>query len=95
MAKDKIKKKNKIPPAKVIITMGDMITQTQFSGKVSGVNLINGVLALMKDAQKMTGMQYKEIFAIVDEGLGAEVFRKKPAMRASTSQAGDDTEDHG
>lgn len=74
--------------------MGVKITQTNYSGKVSGVDMLNAVIIMMKDTKVTTGMQFKEIFAIVDEGLGAEVFRKKPTMSASKSQAGDDTEDH-
>ena len=79
------KKKSKLPPAKVIITMGVKITQTQFIGTVSAVDVLNATIALMRDTQKFSGMQYKEIFAIVDEGVGGEVFRKKPTMNASKS----------
>ncbi len=73
-------------PSKVIVTMGAKITKTDYSGKVSGVNLLNACIILMKDTNQMTGMAYKEIFAIVDEGLGADVFKKKPTMRASVSE---------
>jgi len=83
--------RTKLPPSKCIITMGEKITQTQFSGEVNGVNLINAMIHLMKDTQKMTGMQYKEIFAIVDGGLDANVFGKKAPMRASVSESSDDT----
>ncbi len=80
-------KRNKKSPAKCVVSMGEKITQTTYTGKVSGVNLLNAVIILMKDTKEMTGMAYKEIFAIVDDGLDAEVFKKKPAMRASVSEA--------
>lgn len=78
--------------------MGEKITRTDYSGKVSNVNLINATIHLMRDTQAMSGMAYKEIFAIVDGGLDAKVFRKNPTMRASESEAtanGDDLEEHG
>ena len=77
--------KKTIPPSKVIITMGVKITNCQFSGKVSGVDLLNANIALLRDTNKMTGMAYKEMFAIIDEALGTEVFRKKPTMDAGLS----------
>jgi len=85
MSEKKQKKKNKLPPSKVIITCGEKITRTDFSGSFTNVNMINGVIALMRDTQKFTGMQYKEIFAIVDGGLDANVFKKNPPMSASKS----------
>lgn len=88
------KKKSKLPPSKIIITVGEMITQTKFSGKVNNVNMLNACIALMKDTQKFTGMQYKEIFAIVDGGLDAGVFRKKPTMNATVSNDADTGEEH-
>lgn len=83
-----------MPPTKCIITMGELITRTKYVGKVSTVDTLNACMALMRDAQKFTGMQYKEIFAIVDEALGAGVFRKKPTMNATVSDtvANEDTE---
>lgn len=81
--------KNKTVPTKCTITMGNKLTQTKYSGKVSGIDMINAVILLLKDTQKMTGMQYKEIFAIVDDCLDAEVFKKKPTMNASVSEMTD------
>lgn len=83
------KVKNKTTPSKCTITMGGKLTQTNYTGDISGIDLINAVILLMKDTQKMTGMQYKEIFAIIDDCLDAEVFKKKPTMRASLSELGD------
>jgi len=80
------KKKSKLPPAKCIITMGVKISQTKYIGKVSGVDMLNALIILMKDTQHLTGMQHKEIFGIMDEGLGAGVFRNKPTMLASKSE---------
>jgi len=81
-------------PSKVKITMGETITKTHYHGKVSPVQILNAVVVLMKDAQEMSGMQYKEMFAILDNALDAKVFKKNPTMRASESEAGDDTEEH-
>jgi len=74
-------------PSKCVISMGVKICQTKYTGKVSGVDLLNACIIIMKDTNKMTGMAYKEIFAIVDEGLGAKVFQKKPTISASVSEA--------
>ena len=74
-------------PTKVIITLGEKNTNIKFTDKVSGIEMLNASMAIMKETQFHTGMSYKEIFAIVDDGLDAEVFKKKPAMRASVSEA--------
>ena len=86
------KKRTKLPPSKVIVTMGEKLTQTQFSGEISTVNLLNAIIHLFKDTQKMSGMGYKEMFSIVDEGVGGGVFRKKPTMNASLSDKTANTE---
>ncbi len=71
---------------KCIVTLGEHNTNVKFTDEVSGVNMLNATIAIMQEAQFHTGMKYKEIFAIVDEGLGAGVFRKKPTMSASKSE---------
>ena len=79
--------KDKTAPTKVVVTLGAQSTKVEFTGKVSGIEMLNATISIMRETKFHTGMSYKEIFAIVDEGLGAGVFRKKPAMRASTSEA--------
>ena len=77
--------------SKVILKMGEKITKTDYEGEISPVQLLNGVAHLMRDLQTLSGMQYKEIFAIVDAAVGANVFKKKETVRASESEKASQT----
>lgn len=82
-------------PTKCIITMGVKITSTNYDGEVSGVQLLNAAAVLMQDIQTMTGMQYKEIFAVVDAAVDGNVFKKNPTINAGVSAAtAEDEEAH-
>lgn len=72
-------------PAKCTITMGVKVTRTDYTGEVSNMDMLNASLAILRDAQAFSGMAYKEIFAILDDGLDAGVFKKNPTMNASKS----------
>ncbi len=58
--------------------MGKKITKSDYSGQVNNLDMLNACIILLKDTQKFSGMAYKEIFAIIDEGVGGNVFRNKP-----------------
>ena len=75
-------------PSKVIISMGIKITNTKFSGKVSGVNIVNAIIHLIKDVQTLTGMHPKGTLGIVCETFGYKIvpINKNPTMSASKSE---------
>ncbi len=72
-------------PSKVEIIMGDKVAKTNYLDEVSIGQLLNATIALMTDVQKMSGMQYKEIFAICAAGLDVQLCKENPTMRASVS----------
>ncbi len=76
-------------PSKCVITMGEKITRTKFSGKVSGVNLINAIIHLVKDVKTTTGMPPSGVLSIVGETFGYKIVKMEPnpTMRASESEA--------
>ena len=88
MASDK-KKKNKIPPSKCIITMGEMLTQTQYSGKVSGVNMLNACINVLEDIKTTTGMPVSGALTIIANKFGYDIkiakIEKNPTMNATKS----------
>lgn len=94
------KKKNKLPPPKCILSFGEKLTQSKFSGKVSGVNLINGIIHLIRDASSLTGVNPKAILATVAGAFDYKItFVGEPnkTIRASESEKTakeDDTEEH-
>ena len=80
--------KKKLPPSKVIITMGETLTQTHFSGKVSGVNLINAIIHLVKDVEQTAGINAKGTLGIVCEAFGYRIIpmERNPTINASLSE---------
>jgi len=88
------KKKGKIPPSKVIITMGETLTRTDFSGPVSAVNLINACIHLVDDIKSTSGMPESGSLAIICEKFGYTISKMKPnaTMRASASEKTANTE---
>lgn len=90
---------NKKSPSKCVISMGEKITRTQYSGKVSGVNLLNACIHLINDIENTTGMNPKFTLGTIAEAFDMKVVHnKKPTMRASVSEATakeGETEDEG
>ena len=68
--------------------MGEKLTQTQFSGQVSGVNLLNAIIHLVEDVKSTAGIAPRSTLAIVAEKFGYKLVRSEPneTMSASLSE---------
>ncbi len=88
------KNKKKIKPSKVIITMGETLTRTDFSGPVSAVNLINACIHLVTDIKTTAGMPESGSLSIICEKFGYKIEKMEPnaTMRASKSEKTANTE---
>lgn len=77
-----------VKPAKLyVVSMGDEVSQSHYYNEepISPLQMLYGAAVLLRDAKEASGMQYKELFAMLDGSLEAGVFRKNPTMSASKS----------
>lgn len=83
-----VKKRKKLSPSKIIITTGEGLTQSQVSGKVSGVNYLNAIIHLIRDTEILTGINAKVHLATVAEFFGYRIIpmERNPTMNASLSE---------